>query len=198
MKSWRETVTFPKPPKDVRAALPSHSAELERRIVEREQASFERGRREGEKALGEQLMRQRSELIELQSGVLNSLRQSVSQVAHDCESAMIALALEIAGRLVADIPISSEMVEGAVREALGHVEQQGNLTVLLNPMDYELLQQVNAPVLLEEVGGKQINFQTSPKVTRGGCMVQTNFGTIDARRETKLEALRQSLESSCN
>lgn len=163
-----------------------------------EQAVFERGRQAGEKALSEQLFRQRGELIELQNGVLTSLRQAIPEVARECEDAMIALALEIAGKLVAEIPIASEMVEAAVREALTNVEQNSNLTVLLNPMDFELLQQANAPVLLGDVGGKQLKFQTSPQVSRGGCLVQTSFGVVDARRETKLEALKQSLTASCH
>jgi flagellar assembly protein FliH len=179
-------------------AVVSYSAQIEERIHEREQSSFERGRREGERALSEQLLRQRAELTELQNGVLASLRGAVTQVTRDCEGAMVALALEIAGKIVADMPISSEMVEAAVREALTHVEQQSSLTVLLNPMDYELLQQANAPLLLTDMGGERLRFQTSPKVSRGGCLVQTRFGVIDAQRETKFDVLKQSLESSCN
>lgn len=193
----RETICLTQPLRAVRLAgaggdvLPSVSAA-------HAQAEYERGKRDGEKALSEQLIRQRGELIELQNGVLNSLTQAVGQVTRECEGAMIALALEIAGKLVADMPISSEMVEAAVREALSNVEQSTNLTVLVNPMDYELLQQANAPVLLTEVGGQRLKLQPSPQVTRGGCLVQTHFGVIDARRETKLEALKQSLASSCH
>jgi flagellar assembly protein FliH len=159
--------------------------------------AYERGRRDGEKSLREQLIRQRSEIMELQNGVLNSLRQAISQVTRECEGAMVALALEIAGKLVADMPVSSEMVEAAVREALTHVEQKGSITVLLNPMDYELLQQANAPVLLSDVGGERMKFESSANVSRGGCLVQTKFGVVDARRETKFEALKTALESSC-
>lgn len=193
----RETIQLTQPMRDVRLCGGAGAAQASVTAAEA-QAEYERGKREGEKALSEQLVRQRGELIELQNGVLNSLTQAVGQVTRECEGAMIALALEIAGKLVADLPIASEMVEAAVREALANVEQNSQLTVLLNPMDYELLQQANAPVLLTEVGGKQLKFQTSAQVTRGGCMVQTSFGVIDARRETKLEALKQSLANTCH
>ena len=190
---WRESIRFAQPLRGVGVASgPNHSP------GPGAASEYERGRRAGEKALSEQLLRQRGELIELQTGVLDSLRQAVGQVTCECEGAMIALALEIAGKLVADLPISSEMIETAVREALSHVEQASNLTVLLNPMDYELLQQTNAPVLLSDVGGERLQFQTSAQVSRGGCMVQTHFGVVDARRETKLEALKQSLTNSCH
>lgn len=191
MPSLRELLPLSQPLRDVRVA-PRVEADP---AGERE--AYERGRRDGEKALREQLIRQRAEITELQNGVLNSLRQSISQVTRECEGAMVALALEIAGKLVADLPISTEMVEAAVREALTHVEQKGSITVLLNPMDYELLQQANSPVLLSDVGGERLKFESAAKVSRGGCLVQTKFGVVDARRETKFEALKTSLESSC-
>jgi flagellar assembly protein FliH len=193
-----DAICFAVPLRDVRLMRPVAPVVSAPASAASEQAAYERGRRDGEKALSEQLIRQRGELAELQNGVLTSLRQSVAQVTRDCEEAMVALALEIAGKLVADLPISSEMVEAAVREALAHVEQNTNLVVLINPMDYELLQQANAPVLLTEAGGERLKFQTSAQVSRGGCMVQTNFGVVDARRETKLEALKQSLTSPCH
>jgi len=180
---------FQPPTPDRRVELETRNAELA--------TAFENGRREGERALSEQLLRQRSELLELQHGVLASLRQSIAQVTHECEGALVALALEIAGKLVAGAPISSVMVEAAVREALTQVEQQGRLTVLLNPADFELLQQANAPLLLTEVGGERLRFQSSSHISRGGCQIQTHFGVVDARRETKFEALQQSLASSC-
>ena len=108
MKSSPETVHFAKPLRAVCVALAPYPADLEERFGERERLSFERGRHEGERALSEQLLRQRSELAELQNGVLNSLRLAVTQVTNECEGAMVALALEIAGKVVADTPISSE------------------------------------------------------------------------------------------
>lgn len=198
MPPLRETIQFAQPLREARALCGTNLAGRNNGVVATEQAAYERGRREGEKALSEQLLRQRGELIELQNGVLKSLRHSITDVTQECEGAMVALALEIAGKLVSDLPISSEMIEAAVREALSNVEQKSSLTVLLNPMDFELLQQANAPVLLSDVGGERLKFQTSPQVSRGGCMVQTHFGVIDARRETKLEAFKQSLASSCH
>lgn len=194
----RESIQLTRPLRDAHTLFAAFAPAVSPHNAATEQVAYERGRQEGEKALSEQLMRQRGELIELQNGVLKSLNESVNKVANECEGAMVALALEIAGKLVADMPISSEMVEGAVREALASVEQNSKLTVLLNPMDYELLQTANAPVLLTDIGGEKMKFQSSPQVTRGGCMVNTNFGVVDARRETKLDALKQSLESSCH
>jgi flagellar assembly protein FliH len=161
----------------------------------REQAAYERGLAEGERRLSEQLLRQRSELLALQNGVFTALRQAIGQTVRQSESALIDLALETARKLVSDLPVSAEMIEAAIRSALAHVEAGTEYHVYLHPEDLVLLQRSNSPALLPGPGNQDVQIHTSPEVTRGGCIVKTRFGDIDARRETKLELIRQSLDS---
>jgi flagellar assembly protein FliH len=156
-------------------------------------ASFDLGRIEGEKALSEQLLKQRSETQELLQGVMQSLRQSVPQVVRDTESLMVSLALGVAQKLVADMPISVSMVEAAVRDALSQVEGTAQFTVRLHPADLELLQKSASPILAPPDGSGDFRFLVSPEVARGGCLVQTKFGTVDARRETKFDLMKRDL-----
>ena len=162
---------------------------------QRDEVIFEKGRVAGERALSEQLVAQRAELLELQQGVFESLRQAVPRVVHDCEQALVSLALEAARKLVAGLPIDAEMLEASVREALTQVEQSSEFTVLLHPEDLTLLQKMNSPLVSLTDGMERIRFRNSREISRGGCMVQTKFGFIDARRETKFEALEKSLAS---
>jgi flagellar assembly protein FliH len=106
---------------------------------------------------------------------------------------LIDLALEVARKLVFDLPISVEMVEAAVRSAIAQAEETAQFDVFLHADDLALLRQCNSPVLLPAPGNEGLRFHNSAEVSRGGCMVQTHFGAIDARRETKLELIRQSL-----
>jgi len=193
MKSWSEQIRFSQPLKDVTLAPLPGSPEWEQRVLERERAAFERGRIEGERALSQQLVQQRSDLLELQNGVLTSLRQAMPKLVTDAEEALVQLAYSAALKIIAETPISTELVEAVVREALGQLDHEANIVVLLHPQDLELLRKINAPLLLEQIGGQPLRFQASPDITRGGCLLQTNFGTVDARRETKIERLRDSL-----
>lgn len=192
MKPLAEPIRFCRPLREVRlrADRKAHGCVDTREL---EEAAFERGRREGEKALSEQLIRQRSELIELQNGLFQSLRKLLPDAARECEKALVALAFELAGKLTAGVPISAELVEATVREALSRVEENSEFTVCLNPGDFELLQRMNSPLLLSEAAGR-MRIRASDEVTRGGCMIETRFGILDARRETKLVLLKNSLE----
>jgi flagellar biosynthesis/type III secretory pathway protein FliH len=191
MKSYKP-ITFASALRDVHLVAATSPSELERRGHEAEQAAYERGRRDAEKALSEQLLQQRTELLALHQGVIESLRTSVPLLVREAESALIDLAMEAAGKVVAGVPVSRQTVEAVVREALGQVEDTSEISIQLNPDDLALLRKHKSPILegLPETG--PLRFTASPEVTPGGCLIHTRFGQLDARRETKLEQLRQS------
>jgi len=199
MKPWSKNIRFSRPLRAVRPAG-AHAIAINDSLTVAQppppsevEASYERGRIDGEKALSEALLRQRTELHALMEGALRSLRQAVPQVIRDTENTLVAFALSVAQKLVSDLPISVPMVEGAVRDAMRQVEGTAQFTVRLHPADLQLLQNAGSPVLSPVEDGREFRFLSSPEVTRGGCLVQTQFGTIDARRETKFDLLKAAL-----
>jgi flagellar assembly protein FliH len=194
MNSWSETLSLSAPLRDVCPVSPASGENpVDNALRDSWQAGFEQGRIEGEKALSEQLLKQRGELHQLLHGTLESLRQAVPQVVRDTESTMVSLALEVARKLVSDMPISVPMVEAAVRDALEHVESSAQVIVRLHPADLELLQNAGSPLLASSASSNDFRFLSSVEVSRGGCLVETRFGTVDARRETKFDLLKKDL-----
>lgn len=191
---WSSTIRFSQPLRDVVPCGAGAGASLGRYLEEREQRGYARGVQDGEKRLSQQLLQQRAELLQLQQGVLASLGQTVSQVARETESTLIQLALEVARKMVSEIPITQDMIEANLRAALAQVEEATEFFIQLHPEDLALLQRQSSSVLNAGTGEQKFHFHGSTEVGRGGCLVQTRFGIIDARRETRLETLRQSLE----
>jgi len=191
--NWSESIPLARTLRDVRLLTHAPAQDWQEHVREREQAAYERGRRDGERALGEQLLQQRNETVELQRGILQSLQHAVPQVIQEAEATLISLALAAAQKIVAGLPIDAQMVESVIREALRQVEDTAEIVIQLHPDDLALLRKHNASVLqgLPETG--PLRFTGSAEVTRSGCIVQTRFGLIDARRETKIEQLRQTL-----
>ena len=192
---WADTIFFDRPLRDVRLLAGAPTQDWHQFLREREQEAFENGRRAGETALNQQLLQQRNETIELQRGVLASLQTVLPKVAHEAETALIEIAFESAKKIVASMPVDAAMVENVVREALHQAEDTAEINIQLHPEDLALLRQQQSEILngLPESG--PLRFSHSSEVGRGGCIIQTRFGLIDARRETKIEQLRQSLAS---
>lgn len=195
MSTTRQTVKFHRAPAGARLrSLPRMNAEARKLLSSREEDSFEQGRRVAEQSLSQQLVLQRNEMIELQNGVLKSLGEVIPQIIRDTEKSLVELALATAERLVAGLPIDRAMVEAAVREALAQVEDGSRVHVLLHPEDLALLQKdAGGGLAAEARSGDQLILEPSPEATRGGCIVRTRFGDIDALRETKLEKVRQAV-----
>jgi len=193
MNSWRETIKLPQPLYDVRLTGSPRPAPVAVPDPKVEQEAYDRGHADGGAAARAEFERQRAEFAALQNGILSSLRNSVGQVARECEGTLVALALEVARKLVAGLPINQPEVEASVREALEGVENKTAVRVQLHAEDLALLQDADSPLLRAANGSEQVSFEVSDTVSRGGCMVQTSFGTIDGRRETKFEVLRDTL-----
>ena len=191
MQRWHETIRLGRAPLGVEATA-SWSAAVERRVQERERAAAERGRAEAQKLFSEQMIQQRQELMALQEGILRALKETIPGVARDCETHLAALALEVARKVVDGMPVSAEIVEAAISTAMQQVEESAHYTIFINPADLQLLESKTSSLL----GGsdtRKITITASNEITRGGCIVETPFGRVDARRETKFELLKEAL-----
>jgi flagellar assembly protein FliH len=190
---WSETITFSPALREVRLLKDVPAREWAAHVRDREAAAYLKGRTEGDHVCSQQLSQQRKELEALQNGVLKSLQQILPQLMAEAEPALIQLALASAQKIVAGMPIDVALVEAVVREALQHAEDTAEITIQVHPEDLALLHKHESPLLNGSAAGKTIRFSSSEEATRGGCLVQTRFGIIDARRETKQEQLQISL-----
>ena len=189
-----ETIQFPQPLREVLLVAQENRAAAGPKLApQREREAYERGRRDGDRAAQAELDRLRADLAGLKSGLIARLNQVLPQVVRECEEILVAMAVEVARKLVAGLPISVEMVEAGVREALAQAEEGSELQVYLNPEDLAVLEQADSVLLRDRRGADKVSFRGSAEVSRGGCLVRTRFGVIDTSRETKLELLKQSL-----
>ena len=192
---WSDSIPFRQPLREVRLLVQVPTQGWNDFLREREQAAYQRGQQEGERALTQQLIQHQGETGKLQNGVLQSLARAIPQGVRETENALIQLALDAAQKIVAGLPITAEMIEAVVTEAVRQVEGSAEITVQLHPEDFKLLRMHQSAVLTGLPESGPLHFTGSTTVTRGGCLVQTRFGVIDARRETKLEQLRQTLSA---
>ena len=185
-----ESIAFAQPLRDVALARFG-----DRRVIHEQdlEAAFQRGRIDGERSLSEQLLRQRAAVVDLHNGVLSSLRDAVPQVIRDTENALVEIAFEVARKIATAAPIDAAQLQAAVQEAVAQAADTSELTVQVNPADLALLQALKSPMLNPQ-DNKNIQLVAANHITRGGCVVQTRFGIIDARRETRVEMLRNSLQ----
>src|ERR1700677_5384861 len=156
---WSNSISLHQPLQDVRLLTKAPLQDWQEHLRDREKTAYEQGRRDGEQSLGEQLLKQRNEMFELQNGVINSLKQMLPKMVLETESALIQLALEAAKKMVAGMKINEKTVEAVVREALKQVQDMSEISIRLHPEDLALLREHQSPLLegLPETGPRRLH-----------------------------------------
>jgi flagellar assembly protein FliH len=163
-----------------------------RRLVAAAEAEADRIRSEARAAgHGEGLAAGRSEaLLEMApavhaaSEVLAGVRTLESEHAERVEGQAVELAVRIAEKVVAGaVEVKPERLLDVVRGALRTMVERERITVLVHPDDVALLRE----------GLPDLEVHEERRVARGGAIVRTAFGEIDATLDTKLARAREAV-----
>jgi len=113
------------------------------------------------------------------------------EIAERVERDAVELAIALAERIVAGaLDVAPERVLDVVRGALRRVTDRQRVTVIVNPEDAELVS-AHLAELRGELGGiEEAAVQADRRVARGGALVKTVEGTIDAQIQSQLERAR--------
>lgn len=158
------------------------AALLEEARVERERlaaAAREAARQEGLADAAEALLRARLE---------------ASRTVADAERDVVSLACRVAERILGrDLARDPALVVDICATALAELRQVKQLVLRVHPLDATVLRAEHRRFL--EVLGRtaDVAVKEDPEVQRGGCVVQTEFGTLDAQLSTQFDMLRRVL-----
>jgi flagellar biosynthesis/type III secretory pathway protein FliH len=83
----------------------------------------------------------------------------------------------------------------AIQDALSHCENDTEVAVYLNPEDLKLLKDTGSDLLTDSPHQRRVRYMKDEEISRGGCLVETNCGLIDGRRETREQLLREAVDS---
>ena len=115
----------------------------------------------------------------------------------EAERAAVDLALRLAEKIVgAAIEADPEAVLSVIAGALRRATVRDHLVLEVNPDDFELVHDL-ADELAGRVGGvRRLDVVAERRVSRGGCVVRTEEGEIDARIEQQLERAREVVDQA--
>lgn len=135
---------------------------------------FEQGRREASK--------QAIRLIQESTAVSDRLAE---EAAH--------LALAIAESVISEhVKVEQQTVKRMAINAIQESVIGDSVTIISHPQDQQVL--ANSINELRQIaGGAGVLLETNSALTRGGCIVRTDFGEVDASIEALLESIRERL-----
>ena len=116
-------------------------------------------------------------------------RQNLISVERDVLQLSVKIAEKIIGK---ELRLNSETRAEIVFNALRQIRQQERLTVRVSQEDLALVEQMRQRI--DSYGRhRDIDFVADRAVREGGCIVESQSGTTDARVETQLRILENAL-----
>lgn len=162
----------------------------------------ETGRREGtEQARVEALETARRDARDELNSLSRTLREALAEFEDNkrrllaqAECGVIDLALSIARRVCKhDVGASSESALANARAVLEMARHERDPELRMNPADRDLLGDALPEVIAAVEGLEHVGIVADGEIDRGGCVLCTRAGTIDASIETQLDRVAQAL-----
>ncbi|MBP5402379.1 MAG: flagellar assembly protein FliH [Treponema sp.] len=185
------------------AAKIKKDAELEaQRIIEEAQAEkqrivsdsqkegydtgFESGYQEGNK--------EAQRLVERMHTVLDAVMARREEILNETEYQIVELVVLIARKVVKIISENQRnVIMNNVLQALKKVKGRGDVTIRVNLADVKLTTEHVHDFIERVEAVKGITVVEDTTVEKGGCIVETDFGAIDARISSQLTELEQKI-----
>jgi flagellar assembly protein FliH len=168
---------------DDQASVDAHLAGLERDAFAKGFAQGERAGNEAAAKRGEAMIRRLTETL----GELTTLRD---QMIHQTEQQMVQLALAVARRVVhREISIDPDLLIAMARVALDRLGDSAQVTVRLNPDDFQATTSVRAA----QWTGTNVTVVADARIGRGGCLLESDFGTMNAGADAQIHEIARAL-----
>jgi len=151
-----------------------------------ERAAYEEGFAKGEAAGTRMGLEQMMPAVETFAGLVQQLNQLATNTLAGMEPEIIRLVLAIAERVIhTRIEADDKVLHRVIEAAVGEIDERWNVTVKVNPGEYETLQKYQEIFKQLDRLGK-VTLLPDPSITPGGCIVQAPEGFVDATLETAL------------
>ena len=171
--------------------VPAQAENQEWVNAENLEAMIEAKAEERAKVMVEQQLKSLGQMV--QQAVME-LQEVKTELGEELEKGALKLAYEIAKKIVRkEIQHSPDVILYTVREALQLVANAREVTLTCHPEDLALLEK--DPDFAQWLQNHENTFKLRPdeNLERGGCILESESGTIDARIESQLQEIEKQL-----
>lgn len=161
------------------------------------QQAYDLGIEEGhKKAYDEKIAGLETEIngfVELSQN-LNNIKQ---ELIHQNEAHIVRLIYDVACRIAFDhIQENQESVIQVIKKAIEKAQAEENITILVSNQQIQLLEKLKLEANKDTEFLKNVKLEASDQISVGSCIVETNYGIIDASVEQRVIKLWSELKQS--
>jgi len=160
---------------------------------------YEKGFGEGQKSVKDSYERELSEKTaekyDYVDNMILQLNNKIEEYESAFEKVVIDLSVSIAEKIIKKEIERETIVNSLLKESIRKVIGSNKVFVKLNPSDYEIINQESQTQFSGDTYNK-IKFESDERIEKGGCLVETEIGNVDARISSQLNEISKRLEAN--
>lgn len=179
---------------DIEKQVEARLEEFETRFQQEKEDAYHSGFEDGTNEGSKQGLAQSAEEIERFSSLVESLPVQWKDAIKNYDAAVLDLAVKLAQRIVgAAAEVDESMILQAVHDCLSYVEDKTKVIIRVNPDDLEAVRRHRNDWLESLESIDHLLIESEPTVSKGGCIIETPIGDVDAQIEERLDRVRSAL-----
>lgn len=157
------------------------------------QNGYDRGREVGFKKGQSEVRR----LIDRLGTIVGQAIDVREEIIAASEKQMVDMILMIARKVIKDEVVErKEVVLNNIREALRRIKDRDRVDIRVNFADLELTTAHKDELIKMMESLRKVNIYEDSRIDRGGCIIETDVGSIDARISTQLKEIEEAIRNA--
>ncbi|WP_028550422.1 FliH/SctL family protein [Paenibacillus sp. UNC451MF] len=163
--------------------------------VQLKDEGFRQGYENGLKESEEHLRAQYNDMLQEASQILDQAYLLKQQIIQEAEPFLIQLSCGIAEKIIArQLTVEPEWIIELIQNILSRRREKGIITLCVAPAHFSYIQDAREELLLHIDSQAELQIIPDPSVHDHGCVVRSNFGSIDAKIDTQLKEIKNALQ----
>jgi len=168
--------------------------EIHGKVDQIEKESYERGYKEGHDRGYQEGREEVQRLIDRLHTIISKAIEKRNEIIEESETQLINLVLLISKKVIKVISENQKnVVINNVVQALRKLKSRGDVVIRVNIADLELTSGHIKDFMSMVENVKSITVLEDSSVDRGGCIIETDFGQIDARISSQLHEIEENI-----
>ena len=171
--------------------------EAEMRVAEIEHEAYQKGYDAGREVGFKKGQSEVRRLIDRLGTIVGQAIDVREDIIAASEKQMVDMILMIARKVIKDEVVErKEVVLNNIREALRRIKDRDRVNIRVNFADLELTTAHKDELIKMMESLRKVNIYEDSRVDRGGCIIETDVGSIDARISTQLKEIEEAIRNA--
>ncbi|MEE9306380.1 MAG: flagellar assembly protein FliH [Spirochaetia bacterium] len=169
-------------------------AEIQAKVDKVEKEAFGKGHAEGREEGFQEGRQEVERLVDTLQKIISAAIDKRNEIIQESETQVINLVLLISKKVIKVISENQRnVVINNVVQALRKLKSRGDVVIRVNLADVELTSEHINDFMKMVENVKSVTVLEDSSVDRGGCIIETDFGQIDARISSQLHEIEEKI-----